>query len=357
MALYEMTRETLRRIETTTLGNQGFKERADLQRLLRQQVEIVAPGTMVIAEEFGDWEESRRRIDLLALDRDANLVVIELKRTEDGGHLELQAIRYAAMVSTMTFDQVVDAHAAYRAKYGQEEEGARAAILEFLGWMEPNEPEFAQDVRIVLVSGDFSKEITTAVMWLNQKGLDIRCVPLQVYALEGRVLVDVRQSIPLPEATDYQVRVRAKQAQQRAASESRRDYTKFDVTIGEVTRPRLAKRHAIFAAVSSLCATGVSPAEISRTLEQDHGTWWGQPENLWYWVDGEVDAATFRERATASSRRFDRRRWFCEDAELIQYDGRTWAFLNQWGPSTRKVLDSLVKAFPEARLAYTAVEG
>ena len=54
--------------------------------------------TLVISEEFGEWEESRRRIDLLGLDKDANLVVIELKRTEDG---ELQSIRYAAMVSTM----------------------------------------------------------------------------------------------------------------------------------------------------------------------------------------------------------------------------------------------------------------
>jgi len=31
-------------------------------------------------------------------------VAIELKRTEDGGHMELQSTRYAAMVSTMTFD-------------------------------------------------------------------------------------------------------------------------------------------------------------------------------------------------------------------------------------------------------------
>ena len=48
---------------------------------------------MVLAEEFGDWQDSRRRIDLLCLDRDAGLVVVELKRTEDGGHMELQAIR------------------------------------------------------------------------------------------------------------------------------------------------------------------------------------------------------------------------------------------------------------------------
>jgi len=63
---------------------------------------------LVVSEEFGDWEDSRRRIDLLGIDKAANLVVIELKRTEDGGHMELQAIRYAAMVSKMTFDRLVE---------------------------------------------------------------------------------------------------------------------------------------------------------------------------------------------------------------------------------------------------------
>ena len=38
----------------------------------------------------------RRRIDLLGNDRDTNLVIIELKRNDDSGHMELQAIRYAA---------------------------------------------------------------------------------------------------------------------------------------------------------------------------------------------------------------------------------------------------------------------
>ncbi len=53
---------------------------------------MIAPDLLVVSEEFGEWDDSRRRIDLLAIDRDANLVVIELKRTEDGGHMELQAI-------------------------------------------------------------------------------------------------------------------------------------------------------------------------------------------------------------------------------------------------------------------------
>jgi hypothetical protein len=53
----------------------------------------------VSAWNKSDWEDSSRSIDLLCIDKQANLVVIELKRTEDGGHMELQAIRYAAMVS------------------------------------------------------------------------------------------------------------------------------------------------------------------------------------------------------------------------------------------------------------------
>lgn len=113
MAIFEIASDTIRTIEETTFGAAGIRERADLQRLLRKQIEIISPDTLIVAEEFCEWEDSKRRIDLLGVDSDANLVVIELKRTEDGGHMELQAIRYAAMVSTMTFDKVADVYAEF----------------------------------------------------------------------------------------------------------------------------------------------------------------------------------------------------------------------------------------------------
>ena len=112
--------------------------------------------------------DSRRRIDLLGLDKDANLVVIELKRTDDGGHMELQAVRYAAMVSQMTFDQAVEAYRTYLEAQGQEED-AREGILSFLGWEEANDDQFAQDVRLVLVSAEFSKEIRPRSFGLTKK--------------------------------------------------------------------------------------------------------------------------------------------------------------------------------------------
>lgn len=226
MAIYEITADKIRKIEETTFSAAGVRERADLQRLLRDQIEIISPDTLIIAEEFGEWEDSRRRIDLLGLDKKANLVVIELKRTEDGGHMELQAIRYAAMVSAMTFDKAVEVYAAYLSRINRTAD-ARTRILEFLEWEEPDEERFAQDVQIVLGSAEFSKELTTAVMWLNEHDLDIRCIRIRPHTDNGRVLIDVQPVIPLPEAENYLVKIKEKEKQERKARRVQTDTEKL----------------------------------------------------------------------------------------------------------------------------------
>ncbi|MCY2962316.1 MAG: DUF4268 domain-containing protein [Planctomycetota bacterium] len=211
MPLYEMTADTFRAIGEASFSDLKIRERDDLQRLFRSQVDVLGDDLYVLAEEFGEWEDSRRRIDLLAIDLEANLVVIELKRTTDGGHMELQAIRYAAMVSTMTFERAQQIHAEFLNRIGEPSEESRNRILTFLGWDEPEEESFAQDVRIVLVSEDFGKELTTAVLWLREREIDIRCVRLRPYLDGEKRLIDVQQIIPLPEANDYQVQIREKE--------------------------------------------------------------------------------------------------------------------------------------------------
>lgn len=223
MTIYELSKNQIVPLEESSFGANQIRERDDLQRLLRENIEVISPGTLVVAEEFGQWEDSRRRIDLLGVDADdAKLVVFELKRTSDGGHMELQALRYAAMVSTMTFEMVVENFAAFLAKNGREKEDAEELLLSHLGWAEPSEEDFAQDIRIVLAAADFSKELTTSVMWLNERDLDITCVRLKPYRLDDRLLLDVQQVVPLPEAADYQVRIAQKQGFERASKRAAR---------------------------------------------------------------------------------------------------------------------------------------
>jgi len=244
MALFEMTSDAFRAISKSSFTDLKVKERGDLQRLLRTQIDILADDLYVLAEEFSDWDESNRRIDLLAIDKLANLVVIELKRTNDGGHMELQAIRYASMVSAMTFERAEQIHAKFLGEMGKPSEDARKNILTFLNWGEPDEESFAPDVRIVLVSEDFGKELTTAVLWLRERDIDIQCIRLRPYQDGERCLIDVQQIIPLPEAIDYQVQLRAKeQVERKARAQHSGAYARFWPGLLAIARTRNT-RHA-----------------------------------------------------------------------------------------------------------------
>lgn len=216
MALYAIASENLNEIKPTTFDEAGLFERYDLQRLIRKQIDVISPDILIIGEEFGDWDDSRRRIDLLGIDRDANIVVIELKRTEDGGHMELQALRYAAMVSAMEFDEAVSIFEKYLRSDGDLETDARLEILKFVGWDGPEDGSFGKFVRIILASLNFSKELTSTVLWLNNQGIDISCYRLIPHDdSNGRVLLDISQIIPLPEAADYQIKIRKKEQNER----------------------------------------------------------------------------------------------------------------------------------------------
>ena len=348
MSIYHIQDDRLEAVAPTTFAAEGIKERGGLQRLLREQIEIISPNTLVVAEEFGDWEESRRRIDLLGIDKDANLVVIELKRTQDGGHMELQAIRYAAMISTLTFDKVVDIFGRYLSNIGKEDD-PESTLLEFLEWDESVEDEFAQEVKIVLASAEFSRELTTAVMWLNDNGLDIRCIRMKPYQDAGKVYLDVQQVIPLPEAEEYQVSIRDKSRKEKESRQSNRDLTKYTIILGDKVLENLPKSRAIFGMVKQLCDTGVDPEAMREVIP------W-KKNRLFEWFDGKLDPETFgrvlAERQESRGRKPQPWRYFIGEDELIYANGRTYAFDRMWGHRTEEAMELLVRHFKDKGIDF-----
>jgi len=351
MAIYQITNNHFSKINETTFLEEGIKERSDLQRLLRNQIDVISPDTLVIAEEFGEWEDSKRRIDLLGLDKQANLVVIELKRTEDGGHMELQAIRYAAMVSALTFDQVVDIFGRYLESINSDID-PKEKILEFLEWDEPDEDSFAQEVKIVLASAKFSKELTTSVIWLNNYGLDIKCIRIQPYNDDGKVYIDVQQVIPLPEAEDYQVQIRNKSRLEKISRTQNRDLTKYDVTIEELTQPHLPKRRAIFSIVKYLVDSGANPEEIKSIIN------W--KSDALVSIDGELDSLEFEkklaEQLIQKGKKPETQRFFIGEDELMHYNGKTYALTKMWGTRTAEAMDLLIQRYPDEHISYKESE-
>ena len=351
MAIFEIRNDALVPVQKADFASTGLRERADLQRLLRDQIDVVAPGVLVIAEEFGEWTDSRRRIDLLGIDERANLVVIELKRTEVGGHMELQALRYAAMVSTLTAERAIEIFGEYLTGRGIDDDPEQQ-ILEFLGWADIDEDAFAQDVRMVLVSADFSRELTTTVIWLNEKELDVRCVRIRPYSYDGKVLIDVQQVVPLPEAADYQVSVREKKRQERASRESSADFTRYDVTVnGNVYRDQW-KRNSILLVVKALADVGVSIREIRELFsELGRGT-------VFFELPGRITSADefisqAQELVESESKRFNPQRWHLREEDLLADGNDTFVFSNQWGRHWPKFMKELKSRYPQIGLDYS----
>ena len=316
MPLFRLSNDAISRVELADFAGLGLSERGDLQRILRDHPEVISPETLIISEEFSSWDRGDRRIDLLGVDKQARLVVIELKRTRDDSLADLQALRYAAMVGQMTFDEAVETLRLYSIRRGREAD-ARAELLQFFGWTDPSEGRFGEDVRIVVAALDFSPEVTSTVLWLNERDLDIRCVRLQPYRVADGILLDVSQIIPLPEAADYRIQVRQKQRETRTAAEQSADWTRYDVTTDAGIQGALFKREVVPAAVKQLVARRVSPDEIERAAAR----------RIFERVDGEVDGDAF---ATELMRRRPNdpqiaRRYFIRDEQLFRAQGNTYA--------------------------------
>lgn len=227
-------------------------------------------------------------------------------------------------------------------------EDARATLLDFLGWEEPDESSFAQDVRIVLVSADFSRELTTSVMWLNERDLDIRCVQLKPYQLGEQLLVQVEQVIPLREATEYQVQVREKARRTRSATADGRDWTRYDLRVGTAVHRHLPKRRLVYHAVRHIVTDlGRRPEEVRDTVGYNR---------MWISVDGEHDAEGFRvalnATTTEGATRIDARRYLARDGELLHFGGRTYAFTKGWGANAIPAMERLMEAYPAAGIRF-----
>jgi len=257
-------------VPSSTFTTEKVLERADLQRLLRARIDAIADDVLIVAEEFGAFADAKRRVDLLGIDREGRLVVFELKRTLDGGNLELQALRYAAMVSTMTFDDLVGHYENYLATV--EPEVADEAQGRLANWLDDGDSTvISRHVRIVLVSAGFDREITTTVLWLTDLyGLDIRCVRLTPYRVGDRLLLDVQQVIPLPEASELTIQLQRKATQERAVrGTDGRDWTRYAITGSVGESEPLRKRQAILAMVITLRAAGVPAREIAKRSHSD----------------------------------------------------------------------------------------
>ena len=116
----------------------GWKERRDIQEWIAAHPDILGDGMLIIGKEFSGFDLVNERLDLLAVDRDGQLVVIELKRDDTGTDAHWQAIKYASYLRGVTAEKLVSMLATY-GKMSEDE--AIEQLLHHLDADDLNSPE------------------------------------------------------------------------------------------------------------------------------------------------------------------------------------------------------------------------
>ncbi len=195
---------TIESLNKKTFTELGFKERQHLQEWIAANPEALGEKLLIIQKEFSGFSETKERLDLLALDKDGNLVIIENKLDDSGRDVTWQALKYASYCSTLTKE---DIRGIFQGYMDARSSGTDATnLLEtFFDDTDYDDLNLNQRMtqRIILIAANFRKEVTSTVLWLMNFKIRLQCFKIIPYELEGRFFLSLDQIIPVKDAQDY----------------------------------------------------------------------------------------------------------------------------------------------------------
>ena len=112
--MYRLNKEEnfLEEINETTFYENDLKERQHIEEWIRKNPEVMGEELLIIGHEYDDFENNER-IDLLAIDKEGNLVVIEVKRDNSGNNVDFQVLKYVSYMSRRTSKEIVEIYNDY----------------------------------------------------------------------------------------------------------------------------------------------------------------------------------------------------------------------------------------------------
>ena len=163
------------KVEIRSPAHFGLREK-DIENFLRSRLaEIVSEDhLMLIGQERSRQEEA----DLLALDKEGDLYIFELKRWESNSENILQVMRYGQIFGRYSYDELEAL-----AKTQQKLDGSlRQSHREHFDLEEAlKESQFNQDQVFVLFTNGVDSDTISAVDFWSRKGIRIECSPYRIY--------------------------------------------------------------------------------------------------------------------------------------------------------------------------------
>ena len=209
--MYQIDREKNRinKLEKKTFSELEFTERKHLQEWIANDSTSLGEKLLIIQKEFNGFNDTNERLDLLAIDKLGNLVIIENKLDDSGKDVTWQIIKYASYCSSLSKQEIIKIYQDFLGINGN----AEVNISEFFENKEIDEINLNQgstSQRLILVAGNFRKEVTSSVLWLMNFNIRIQCLKVTPFSLNEQLFLTFEQILPTKDTEDFAINMASK---------------------------------------------------------------------------------------------------------------------------------------------------
>ncbi|PVX52465.1 uncharacterized protein DUF4268 [Balneicella halophila] len=186
-----------------------FRERDHLQEWIANNPSTLGEELLIIQKEFSGFSETNERLDLLALDKFGNIVVIENKLDDSGKDVTWQAIKYASYCASLTKQDIIKIYQDFLGSSAIAQEN----LSDFFDGRELSEIVLNQGLnsqRLILVAANFRKEVTSSVLWLLNFKVRLQCFKVTPFAYGEQLFLNFEQILPTKETEDFSISISTK---------------------------------------------------------------------------------------------------------------------------------------------------
>lgn len=189
---------------------------------------------LVIGRQLADFAEDNRRLDVLAVDRMGEKVLVEFKVDPEYPFTELQAMAYAGAYAnvkneffpkalhravTSSTDDAVRGATGLGAEVSIEE--VTKTFLDFLDLTDIDEWNPSKQVRIKIIAPDFPPRVLHNIKWLSEVyEMPIEAVQVELFAIGGDLHLRSDRIYPLPGVDRFELSLREQEASKRKKNTS-----------------------------------------------------------------------------------------------------------------------------------------
>lgn len=209
MYLIDREKNRILKLKKKSFSELKFRERDHLQEWIANDPSSLGEELLIIQKEFNGFNDTNERLDLLALDKLGNLVIIENKLDDSGKNVTWQVIKYASYCASLTKQDIVNVYQAYLGASAS----AQEKISEFFDNREFSEILLNQGLnsqRLFLVAANFRKEVTSTVLWLMNFKIRIQCFKVTPFSNDQQLFLNVEQILPTKDTEDFVISIATK---------------------------------------------------------------------------------------------------------------------------------------------------